>query len=125
MNRLQVALLRNALFSGLSGVLLVLFNSRITDAFALYGNKEIFVVIGWLLLFFTATIAYEFVQQRHNWVMWIIIQDLLWVLGSIVLLLLRPFGISAVGNVAITVVACIVAFMGYSQYMALHERTQS
>lgn len=121
MNKLQIALLRNAVFSGLSGMLMVAFRSSIAEAFALPDSGTVFAVIGGLLLFFTATIILEIVKQRPRWVMWIVIQDFLWVAGSAVLLALRPFGISTVGNIAIAVVAAIVAFMGYTQYTALEE----
>ena len=50
-----------------------------------------------------------------------ILQDALWVVVSIAVLVLRPFGISAAGNVWIALVAAIVAYFGIKQWQGIRK----
>jgi hypothetical protein len=54
-------------------------------------------------------------------VLWIIIQDVLWVSGSIILLIWNPFELSPSGNIIIAAIALIVLIMGVMQYIALPQ----
>ena len=118
MNPLQKALRTNALFSGLSGSIAILFHRRIAQWFGT-DNISVFWIIGIALLYFTATITYEIFKQIPLAVWWIIIQDALWVLGSIVLLIWDPFELSKIGNYLIAIVATIVFYMGVIQAKVL------
>jgi cytochrome c oxidase assembly factor CtaG len=99
---------------------MLIFSTAITNLFGLEERLP-FLVVGIGLLFFAGTILFEVKRQRRNAVYWIIVQDVLWVLGSIVLLLLQPFGISMVGNVLIATVAFIVLVFAVWQYWSVQQ----
>ncbi|WP_187388317.1 hypothetical protein, partial [Seonamhaeicola marinus] len=122
MNKLQKALKINALFSGISGLVLFLFNIQISNLFGTK-NNTIFLVFGLVLIYFSLTIWYEIKRQRKLAVIWIIIQDFTWVLGSTIILIFQPLNISKTGNVLIAIVALIVLFMGLNQLYGLKKRT--
>lgn len=124
MNKLQKALLTNAIFSGISGLLLIFLHPSIAELFETT-NTAVFWGIGIALIYFASTIIYEYYKQRTLFVKIIIAQDLLWVVGSIVLLIWKPFEISFMGNVLIGVVALIVLFMATIQLMALTDNFKS
>ncbi|MEM6846196.1 MAG: hypothetical protein AAF632_28550 [Bacteroidota bacterium] len=64
MNQLQKALLINAIFSGLSGIVLIAAHNYLAQLFAVE-NKSIFWIIGALLIVFAVSIIYEIQQQRQ------------------------------------------------------------
>jgi len=120
MNQLRKALTSNAVFSGLSGVLLIAANQYFAQLFEI-NNNSVFWITGVVLIFFSGTIIYEIKRQNPLGVLSIIIQDILWVVGSIVLLIFQPFEISKTGNGVIAVVALIVLFMGIGQAKVLAQ----
>lgn len=120
MNRLQKALLTNAIFSGISGITLILASQKMAQLFGVTTNTP-FWVVGAALIFFTITIVYEMVKQRYWAVLWIIIQDFIWVIGSAILIILNPFSISQNGILIIAGVAIVVLFMGINQAVALKQ----
>jgi len=118
MNKLQTALKVNALFSGISGIVLIILNHQVAKIFGTE-NNTIFWIIGLALVFFAITIIVEIKKQRSLAILWIIIQDFIWVIGSIILLVLNPFPITPTGTIIIGIVALIVLFMGLNQAKAL------
>lgn len=120
MNYLQKALRLNAIFSSTSGITLLLYSNQIDDIFET-NNPRVFQIIGLLLLFFTITIVYEIFKQRPIAVLWIIVQDFLWVLGSFIIIVFNPFEISKSGNSTIATIAFVVLFMGVNQTKALAQ----
>lgn len=118
MNLLQKSLFFNALFSGLSGIILVAINKQMANLFDI-SNKSIFWIIGVALILFSVIIIYEIRRQNPLGVLAIIIQDYLWVLGSIILLIAQPFEVSKTGNSIIAMVAIVVLFMAINQAKAL------
>lgn len=118
MNHLQKALLANALFSGLSGIILIALSKQISKLFEI-SNQSIFWIVGIALIFFSLTIVFEMKKQKPLRVKIIIIQDFLWVIASIILLIIQPFEISVSGNIIIAVVAMVVLFMAINQSRAL------
>ena len=58
-------------------------------------------------------------KDRINSEYWIIIQDMLWVMGSIYLLAANPFLISPMGHYIIAVIAAVVFIMAINQSVAL------
>ena len=121
MNKLQKALRVNAIFSGISGITAIVFHQSIAHIFELeQGN--IFWIIGIALLYFSATIILEINKQRRLPIIWIIIQDFIWVIASAVILLFQPFVISALGNYTIAGTALIVLFMAIIQAKALAQK---
>ena len=120
MDSLQKALLANAIFSSISGVFGLLFHSWLAGLFHLNSGRT-FWIIGIVLLFFAMSIVLEFYKKRYWPIVWIIIQDTIWVMGSLLLVVFQPFGISVAGNYVIGSIALIVAFMAVSQAKALRE----
>ncbi len=118
MNQLQKSLLVNALFSGISGIVLVAINRPIANLFGI-SNTSVFWIIGVALVSFSLTIIYQMQRQNSIGVLAIILQDYLWVLGSMVLLVAQPFEILRTGNVIIAVIALVVFLMAINQAKAL------
>jgi hypothetical protein len=122
MNELQKSLKYNAIFSSISGLIMILFNNQIAELFGT-SNNSVFWIVGLILIYFTITIWYEIRKQRKIAILWIIIQDFLWVIGSIILILLNPFDITSLGNLIIGFIAFIVLLMGLTQTRALNKKT--
>jgi ribosome-associated toxin RatA of RatAB toxin-antitoxin module len=120
MNHLKTVLLSNALFSAISALVLIIFSGTIASLFSIE-NKYIFTIIGGALLVFSATIVVEIKKQRLLAILWIIVQDTLWVIASLYLLIVKPFPISSAGNTTISVVALIVFFLALYQTKALAQ----
>jgi len=120
MNRLQKSLRINAIFSSVSGIVLIAFSQSIAKLFDTT-NNAVFWIVGIVLLLFASTIFYEVIKQRPLAVLWIIMQDFLWVLGSIFMVAVNPFEISKTGNLTVAVIALIVLFMGINQSKALAQ----
>lgn len=118
MKNLTFWLRANAVFSSLSGLVLIFFHASLARIFVISDSRA-FWMIGIALLFFAATVWFESQRLRPAFVRWIVVQDFLWVVGSLVLLVLQPFGISAVGNWLIAAVAAAVGFLGWRQWAAL------
>ena len=122
MNKLQNALKINALFSGISGVLLIVINQQIAKIFGT-NNNTVFWIVGFILIYFALTIWYEIKKQRRLAVIWIIVQDYTWVLSSILLIIFKPFQITKTGNLVIGIIALIVLYMGVNQMINLNKTT--
>ena len=122
MNSLQKALKINALFSSISGIVMILFNQSIDELFGT-SNNTVFWAIGIALIYFALTITYEIKEQRKKAITWIIIQDYIWVLGSIILIIFSPFEITQMGNLIIGLIALIVLYMGINQMSELKKTT--
>ncbi len=120
MKNLKNALLGNAIFSIVCGILLISFPAFWADQFELSVSTP-FLIIGLGLVVFSATVFYEAFKQRCWAVIWIIVQDMIWVLGSIILLLTQPFGIGFIGNLIIFLIATIVLLFGLWQVYALPD----
>lgn len=120
MNKLQKALKANTLFSSISGILMILLNRQIADVFETK-NTTVFLIVGVILIYFAVTIWYEINKQRKLAILWIIIQDFLWVLGSLILIIFNPFQITLIGNLIIGMIAIIVMYMGVNQTIALNK----
>ena len=124
MKNLQKALGINAIFSGITGIGLILFYKSIAAEFNVE-QSNIFWMIGIGLIFFALTILLEVIKQRKLAVLWIIIQDFVWVIASIFLLIFRSFNISNTGNTTISIVALVVFFMAINQSKALAQTNSS
>ena len=118
MNQLQKSLLFNAVFSGITGILLVSIPKVISEIFST-SNTAVFWVLGIGLLLFAATLIFTIKTQNPLGVLVIIIMDYLWVLGSIVILAFQPFAISTVGGGIIAAVALVVLLIAINQAKAL------
>ena len=126
MNKLQKALGINVLFSAFTGLALITSHHTIALIFG-FNHSTTFWIIGIALILFASTIVYEMFRQKPLAVLWIIVQDMLWVLASIIILIFQVFEISKAGNISIAVVALIVFMMAINQSSALAQtdNTQS
>lgn len=107
----------NSIFSTISGLIMILFSDNLnkllnTDQF------KFFPYIGTNLLVFAAFVSYVSYKQITNktLVMTITILDLLWVLGSFIVVVFLFFDISTIGNILIVLVASWIAFLAHKQY---------
>lgn len=114
------ALTINATFSGLSGILMIIFRQQLMNLFEAFSTTH-FLAVGILLIFFSLTILYETKRQNAIAILWIITQDMLWVVGSVWLLIFHPFDFSRDGNYTIGVVALVVLLMALNQSSALAQ----
>ena len=110
-------LLLNAGFSTLCAIDLLLLNTQLQQWFG-FENPWVLPVLGVGLLLFAADLVYVAFRQLDNKkrINTIAIMDAGWVLGSLVLLVFQPFGLSLVAYVCIAVVAAVVGLFGYQQY---------
>jgi hypothetical protein len=113
----------NAVFSGGSGIALILLQNPFAEMFE-FKTSTPFWIIGIALLFFSLTILYEMKALNRLRIIWIVTQDMLWVLASIYLLIVKPFAISRIGNYTIAFVALIVLLMAVNQTRALRKQTK-
>ncbi len=119
MNILQHALITNAVFSGISGMLMILLQQPIAHLFGI--NTTPFWVLGILLIYFAGTIWYEIYKQRTFAIIWIIMQDAIWVIASILLIVFNPFQITIQGNLIQGIIAMIVLCMAVYQFIGLRK----
>ncbi|QSE98683.1 type II toxin-antitoxin system RatA family toxin [Fulvivirga lutea] len=118
MNTLQKFLAANALFSTAIGVELLLFQEEVEQLFGL-PHSNFFFILGILLLVFALTLVVEIIKQRALPVLWIIVQDVLWVVASIIILIWDPYNITFEGNIAIAAVAAVVTVVAVGQSKGL------
>ncbi|HEY5746672.1 MAG TPA: hypothetical protein VIU12_11385 [Chryseolinea sp.] len=121
---LRNVLLINAVSSGATGLLLVLFS----DFFArLFGIESVspFLETGIFLLAFAGFVFYEGRRSTTNTsrIRLIIALDTLWVVASTLLLVLQPVAITLIGNLFIAAVAVWVAAMAALQFRGLKQIT--
>ena len=108
--KLSLALKMNAIFSATNGVALLLFHKQIA-AYINFEYPQILLTIGFVLIGFSA-LVYRTAKANNiseKLVKFIIIQDWLWVIGSVLIIVLQAFGINRIGLIIIGVIALIVA----------------
>ncbi len=117
MKQLKTYLTANSIFSAMSGLSMLLFSNKLNDLFG-FKHPFVFPVIGINLLFFSAFVFFVSLKQTSNrgLVTTITILDLLWVVGSFIIVAFGLFDISTTGNVLISMVAIWIAFLAYKQY---------
>lgn len=108
----------NAYFSLFSAVTTIIFSKQLAKMFG-FGNDYAFMIIGFALIYFSCTIFFEIKRLRPLAILWIVLQDFLWVASSIILLIFNPFNISKEGNILILTIAIVVFAMGVNQAKAL------
>ena len=117
MKELKKYLTINSIFSAISGLTMVLFSNNLNKVFKI-DHINIFPYIGTNLLVFAAFVWYVSRKQLTNktLVTTITTLDLLWVLGSLVIVGLGLFDLSQDGNILISIVAVWIAFLAYKQF---------
>lgn len=114
--KLKIALLSNAGFSIFNGLVLLFFYKPIAELmFIEQANLLFYLGIG--LLLFAGSICWIASRRVLNkrLVTSIIIQDWLWIIGSVLILLFQLFGLSFLGYEIILIVALIVAIFAILQ----------
>lgn len=109
----------NAGFSAVSGLLLI-FYQPLVDKMGIL-NYQIAMLIGLGLLTFAGLVFYTSRQLHLILVKTIIIQDLLWVLVSIIVLVIHPWNLSQLGYGLIGAVAVVIAAILLLQIKYLKE----
>lgn len=117
MGLLKKYLQMNGGFSLLSGLIMLLMSKRLAVLFGI-GSNIIFLVIGIGLVGFSLFVFYvsQNVGKSKTFVQVITILDILWVVGSLALLVFRPFTITVIGNILIATIMMIIAFFAINQY---------
>lgn len=118
MQLLKNALTANAIFSGISGISLIVFSKSFAKLFMVASNT-VFWIVGIVLIYFAITIIVEIFKTRSLAILFIIVQDILWVVGSMILVLTNPFSISITGNTIIAIIALIVMLFAILQGLGL------
>ena len=116
---LRYTLIANSIFSAISGVVLILFDQFFVSFFAIEYD---FSQTGISLALFSVLVLYTGLRsQINNVLVWIIItMDILWVAGSVILLL-SPVNLSAGGSWSVIIVAIFVADFALFQYKGLKK----
>ncbi len=114
--KLSLALKMNAIFSAVNGVAILLFHQQIA-AYINFEHPKILLAIGIVLIGFSA-LVYRTARASiisKQVVKFIIFQDWLWVIGSVLIIALQAFGINRTGLIIIGVIALIVADFAFFQ----------
>ncbi|MDO5981457.1 type II toxin-antitoxin system RatA family toxin [Flavivirga spongiicola] len=120
MSFLQITLLCNAIFSFATGISLILFFNTIATWFGKQ-TPTVFWIIGLGLLYFSYSIGIEIRNPKPHAVFYIIVQDFIWVLASLAIVIIKPFNISVIGYQIITIVMFLVLFFGIGQTIGLAQ----
>lgn len=124
MTSLKNVLLINGVSSGATGLILIVFGRF---AATLFGSPQPapFWAVGIFLIAFAALVVAEGVRAtpRPGRVMLITTLDTLWVVGSLIIVVLQLFNLSAIGYVLISGVALWVATMAVLQARGLKKIT--
>lgn len=113
-------LLANATFSALSGLIMIACCSSLGSLLGEIRSMDL-LLLGIGLLFFASYllfVAYRTPLVKRQ-IIAIIIMDLLWVIGSVLLLWLRPIALTETGQQLIILIAAIVACFALWQYRAI------
>ena len=114
---LKIALWANSSFSATSALGIFIFPEALMHLLGLPSFLALYIVAYGLLIFvlFVAYVAVK-KQNQTRWVRFIVIQDLLWVLASILILVLNPWQFPVSGLVLIAFVASVVGFFAWVQF---------
>lgn len=114
--KLRNVLKANAVFSMLSGAAMLIFSQAISDWMNI-ANPIVLMIIGGGLILFGGFVWYQGSRKSLNLkeVKSIIIQDWLWVIGSVVIIGLQLFQINFQGYILMGIIALIVADFAFFQ----------
>ena len=120
---LQRALLGNAAFSGISGLLLVFAAGPISQFLGL-NNPYILTIIGIVLLLYVPFLVWLANQSPvPNWMAWLVIElDVLWVIGSLILIFTSLVPLTSGGKWAVAITADVVTIFAILQYIGLRRQ---
>jgi hypothetical protein len=120
---LKSILLANATFSGASGIAMALFHNRLADFIGL-SEPVALILIGLGLIVFSVFLFW--LKTKANspaaLVNTVIVLDLFWVLGSVFVVVLKPFGLGTAGHVLIGGIAVVVFGFALGQWRYRDKR---
>jgi hypothetical protein len=118
---LKRALLANAAFSGLSGLLIVVLDARIAALLTEIDYK--LWPIGVMLIGFSASLLWYSTRPTINsaWVMSVIVADVAWVVGTVVLLLAWHDVLTASGAWILAIAGILVLVFADLQWFGLRR----
>ncbi len=90
----------NAISTLISGLGILFFSNKLAGVFEISKTTP-FLFVGGVITFFSLTMFIEIRKQRAIAILWIITQDFLFTLASILVLIFRPFDISDTGYLLI------------------------
>jgi len=125
MKRLKFALTFNAIFSFVTGLLLVTMPDYISQLFGVNHGAS-FSYLGLSLVLFSIIVLYVS-RQRHIHILNALIislLDLIWVLASLIILILDPFQFKMTGDIIIAAVALIVLLIAIMQIFGITKLDQ-
>ncbi len=119
---LKPVLLVNAISSGATALLLLVFPEQIARLFG-SSVKMPFMAVGLFLLLFAVLVFYQSRKPavQTGWVKFIIALDILWVVESAIILIPQLFSFTAMGYIVISAVACWVGMMAILQARGLKQ----
>ena len=119
---LRNALLGNSIFSLLSGLDFVLFSGPVA-AFLGLSSPAVILVLGVILIAYAYVIFTQARAQALNrsFARFVIISDVLWVIGSAVLIFTGLVDLTTPGKWAIAIIADIVLLFAILQYIGLRR----
>ncbi len=110
----------NAISTLISGLAILGFQHQLMVMFEI--NETLpFIIVGGVITFFSLTMFIEIKKQRALALLWIVAQDTLFVLASIVILILQPFDISTTGYVIIGLLLLPILYFIKSQSKGIIE----
>ena len=120
---LQRALLGNATFSGFSGLVMVLAAGALSQLLGLE-NSLFLVIVGGILLLYMPILVWlsnhSPVPAHFAWE--VIVLDVVWVLGSLILIFTELVPLTSSGKWAIALTADIVFVIAVLQYLGLRRQ---
>ena len=93
MNTLQRALLPNGILAFTSGLAVIIMRNQLAEIFGITDPISL-LTVGVVVSVFGLSVLLEVKMQRALATLWIIIQDALWAIGTIVLIAFQPFDLT-------------------------------
>ncbi|MEP2935183.1 MAG: hypothetical protein ABJM06_05670 [Gilvibacter sp.] len=117
MKQLKTFLRINSVFSLTTGVLMAHFSDQLLSFFAIENNLYLFDAIGINLIVFALFVWYVSIKQLQNEMLVKLISflDILWVVGSAIIVVFGLFNLSKNGYILIGIVAVWIGFLAYNQ----------
>lgn len=119
---LRTALRGNGIFSALSGGLLLVASRPLAEWLGV-SSAAALLVLGIILLLYAVDLFWvttgENLSLPFAW--FAIIMDVIWVIGSIILLVIDPLGLTVAGKWAIGLVAEVVALFAIAQWLGVRR----
>ncbi len=122
MTTLKNVMMLNAMSSGATGLLFILFSKPAAGLFGVTWPTPFFAV-GMFLVIFACLVFYHSrkTPMSKGWIKFIVLLDILWVVESIILVTSQMIAFSTIGSGVIIMVALWVAIMAILQAYGLKK----